>query len=136
MTPTITTALQLDQYIAELEIKKQAQEAELKETIKEGLEKLKPANLVKAVWTGVSTSPEIKEHLIDNGIGLAAGFVSKKLFVGKSQNPVKRLIGSLAQHGITNLVSNHPDAIKNIGVGLLRLIFKRKKKKDPEEETA
>lgn len=129
MTPAITTALQLDKYIAELENKKQLLQLELKATVKEKLEGLKPANLIKTVWNEVSSSPEIKHNILDNSLGLAAGFVSRKILIGKSHNPVRRLLGSLAQYGITNVVANNSNPIKNAGLSLLKLIFKKKNKK-------
>ncbi len=133
--PSITTAAALNQYIAELEIKKTDQEIELKQTIKETLDGLKPANLIKNAWNQISTSPEIKDNIIDNGIGLATGYLSKKILTGNTKNPIKRLLGSLAQYGITNMVANHPEPIKNLGSGLLKLIFRRKKQvTDPVSE--
>lgn len=128
MIPTITTSEQLNQFIAVLEMKKLNQEIELKHTIKETLNDLKPVNLIKSAWDQVSTSPEIKDNIIDNSIGLATGYLSKKILTGNSNNPLKRLVGSLAQFGITNLVANHPDPIKKAGLGLLRMIFKNRKK--------
>jgi len=125
----ITTAKQLDNYIAALELKKASQQLELKQTIKEKVEALKPANLLKNAWEHVVSSPEIKDNVIDNSIGLAAGFVSKKILVGNTRNPIKRLLGSLAQFGITNLVAHNPGPIKNLGINLFKMIVRKKNRK-------
>jgi len=127
---SITTRTQLQLQIAELELVAKAQEAALKETLKETMETLKPVNLFKSVWKQVSSSPEIKENIVDTGIGLAAGFVSKKILVGNTHNPIKRLLGSLAQYGITNIVANHPDLLKSAGSSLIQLLRKKKKIQD------
>ena len=129
MMPSITTAKALNEYISELEVQVKDQETELKENIKETLEGFKPANLIKRAWYQISSSPDIKDNIIDNGIGLATGYLSKKILTGNTKNPVKRLLGSLAQYGITNMVSNHPTPIKNLGMGLLKMIFRNRKSK-------
>ena len=128
MSPIIT-ANHLKELIAELEIKKQAQELELKQTIKKTVERFKPSNIVKNVWNQVTSSPEIKENLVDNGLGLAAGLVSRKILVGNTANPIRKLLGSLAQYGISNIVANHADPIKTIGINLWRMILKKNRKR-------
>ena len=135
MIPTITTVVELDAYIAQLKAKKEVQELELKASLKETVEALKPVNLIKTAWNQVTTSPELKDNIVDNGIGLAAGFVSKKILIGNTHNPIKRLLGSLAQYGISNAVANHPDAIKNVGTTLFKMIFKKRNQKKTGEQS-
>lgn len=61
--------------------KKRAYEAELlNEQFHAACDSLKPLNLIKGVLHEVtdSDSPEIKNNLVNNAIGLGTGFVSKK----------------------------------------------------------
>ena len=59
-------------------------------------------------------SIDIKEVLINSGLGLATGYLSKKIFVGTSKSPIRRLLGNVIMIFITNAVSNNPESIKTL----------------------
>lgn len=108
--------------------KKRANELELlKEQFQVTYESLKPLNLIKSIFHDVTDSPEIKSNLVNNVIGLCTGFLSKKLLTGSSQNPIKKVLGTLIKFGITNLVSKHYDHIKLISVNFLKHFLKLNK---------
>lgn len=92
------------------------------ETVKESL---KPVNLIKSLFHQVTSAPDIKDNFIGSIIGLASGYVSKKVFVGGSHNPITKLIGLLLQMGVSNVASNNSDSIKSMGEKLLQLVFKK-----------
>jgi hypothetical protein len=99
----------------------------LKEQFHLAYESIKPINLIKKVVHEVSASPEIKNDLVSNAIGLSTGFLSKKLLVGSSHSPVKRVFGTIFQYAIANLVSKHTDTIKSIGGNILNNFLKKSK---------
>jgi hypothetical protein len=99
----------------------------LKEQFHIAYESVKPVNLIKSVFHEVTASPEIKNDLASNVIGLGTGFLSKKLLVDGSHSPVKRVIGTVVQFAIANLVSKHSDTIKTIGSNLLKHFFNKRK---------
>ena len=74
-------------------------------------EGLKPINLIKSTYEEVTTSPEIKGNIIKHILGLASGFLSKKIIVGTSHNPIKNVLGNLIQVAVGNVVSKHSDSI-------------------------
>ena len=76
-------------------------------------ESLKPFNLVKNTLSQVASSPEIKNNIVNNVIGLTTGFLTKKILVGASHNPIKRILGVLLQFAIANVVSRHSDSIRS-----------------------
>lgn len=80
---------------------------------------LKPINLLKSALTEVTNAPDAKNNIVNSIIGLTTGYLSKKLLFGGSHNPVKKIVGSLLQFGIANMVAKHADAIKASGEGLL-----------------
>lgn len=90
-------------------------------------ESLKPVNLIKSLFHEVTASPEIKNDLVGNTIGLGAGFLSKRLFGAHSQSPVKKIIGTVVQFAIANLVSKHSDTFKTIGGNLVKHFFNKAK---------
>lgn len=86
-------------------------------------ESLKPVGYIKNTLEEVAASPELKNHIWDNAIGLTTGFLSKKILVGVSHNPIQRIAGTLVQFVIGNAVARHSDTIKAIGEVMLRRIF-------------
>jgi hypothetical protein len=59
-------------------------------------------------------------------MGLLSGFLSRKIFVGTSGNLIKKLIGSVLQFGITNIVAQNSDVIKSVGQTVLHHFFRKK----------
>lgn len=99
----------------------------LKEQFHVAYESLKPINLIKSLFHEVTASPEIKNDMVSNVIGLGTGFISKKLLIDGSHNPAKRVLGTLIQFAVANLVSKHSDNIKTIGGNLLKYFFAKNK---------
>lgn len=87
-------------------------------------ENLNPVNLIKSVFHEVVASPEIKNNLVNSAIGLSTGFLSKKLLTGNSQNSFKKVLGTLIQFGVTNIVSKHSDDLKLITKNLISRFWK------------
>lgn len=88
-------------------------------------ESIKPINLVKNLFHEVTASPEIKNDLVSNAIGLGTGFLSKTLLLGFSHNPIKKVIGTVFEFAVANMVSKHSDRIKLIGGNLFKHFFKK-----------
>ncbi len=75
-------------------------------------ESVKPVNLIKSTFKEVSSSEDLKDNLINTTIGISAGFISKKLFVGESQSPVQKLLGTALMFVVTNAITKHPKIVK------------------------
>ncbi len=124
----IKTGEELKAKIAELEKKKDIEEAAIKYEFKETYETYKPANILKNTLSEVSASPTFKHNLLNVVLGLGAGYLSKKLVVGRSAGLLKRVVGTALQFGVTSLVAkkgtaNDPQGRKK--GGLLKRIFSR-----------
>jgi len=57
---------------------------------------------------------------------MAGGFISKKIAVGRSHNLVRKIMGSVLQFGVTNLVAQHQDILKSIADVLMHRLFHKK----------
>jgi hypothetical protein len=57
---------------------------------------------------------------------MATGYVSKKIFIGTSGNVIRKLFGSILQTGVTNVISQHPDAIKSLSQMIFQRVFHKK----------
>jgi hypothetical protein len=115
----ITSAAGLKNAILLLEANQVIQGKLLKEQFTATYESFKPVNLIKSSLKDLASSPYLIDNILATAIGLATGFLSKKIFVGSSGNLFRKLLGSFLQAGVTNTVSQHPDTIKSFG----QLIF-------------
>ena len=122
----------LNKTIAALQEKKEIEFSLLKEQFQITYESLKPINLIKSTLANVASSPELKNNVFNYVIGLTTGYISKKVILGKTRNPIKILLGSLFQFAIANVVSKHTDSLKSTGEIILKRIFRNKDKKDHE----
>lgn len=128
---TLDPSILLKEEIRRLEIT-QAQEAILlKEQFNITYNDLKPSNLVKSFFEEAATSPAILDTVINSGIGMLTGFITKKFLTGSSRNPITKFLGLILEFGVANIITNNSEAIKTQGEKLLKLFTKKKKDKKP-----
>jgi len=101
----------------------------LKEQFRITYESLKPANLFRSSIHDITTSPYLIENIVGTALGLATGYLSKKIVIGASTGVFRKLLGSVIQFGITNLVTRHPGTIKSVGQFIFQHIFRKKEPK-------
>lgn len=105
----------LNDTIQLLEVEQEIELGLLKEKFQLTYESLKPANILKSAIQDVALSPYLIDNIIGAAVGLATGYLSKKIVVGTSGNIIRKFFGFLMQLGVTNTVAQHPDSIKSIG---------------------
>jgi hypothetical protein len=66
------------------------------------------------------------ENILGSAIGVASGFLTRKVFVGSSGNLIRKLLGSIIQFGVTNVVAQHPESVKSLGQVILKFLLPRK----------
>jgi len=123
----------LNEAISLLEIIRAEELKLLRQQLHLTYEGLKPFNLIKntfkeAVESGKEAlaSPDLKVNMVNTSVGLAAGYLSKLLFVGISNNPLRKILGYAMMFGITKFVAKNPDGIKSLGNGLLKFISRKR----------
>ncbi len=121
---TISPSADLQIRIAALEAKCLQQEEDLKNTASAAIDSLKPANLIKNTFNSTVRSPGFGKNVLKGVFGLAAGFLSKKLFVMGSSNIVKKALGTVVELGVAKAVSNNADKITAGGIKLLHKAVK------------
>ena len=107
----------------------------LKEQVFTTYESLKPINLIKNTLKDLSSSPYLIENIAGSVVGIATGYVSKKIVVGASANIFRKLFGTILQFGITNLVAQRSDAIKSVGQYIVQQVFRKSEKNSESSET-
>lgn len=123
----------LREKIALLKIQQAKQLAALKHQFDATYESIKPINILKNTLHDVVTSPELKNLLLNNVIGLGSGYVSKKIISGISRHPLVNLVGSLLQMAVSANVAEHPDGIKTAGKNIFKFLFTKKNNREKQE---
>ena len=123
---TITSVVSLKNAIQLLEAEQTVKGIILKEQFQLTFESLKPINILKNTLKEVSSSPLLIDNILGSVVGLATGYLSKKIVVGASGNIFRNMLGSILQFGVTNVVSRHPEGIKSIGQSIFQLLFRKK----------
>lgn len=121
----------LDELIIATEQRRAHELVMLKEQFHIVYESLKPINLIKKAFHDMTASSDIKTSMVNSAIGLGTGILSKKLLVGNTHNPVKRMLGTVVEFAVANVVSKYTGGIAAIGVSLLkRLVTNSSTKKE------
>jgi hypothetical protein len=123
---SITSYEGLRNAIRLLEIEQGIKGQQLKDQLHITYESLRPINLISNTLKELSSSRYMTDNISAAAMGLVSGFLSKKIFVGTSGNAFRRLIGSILQYGITNLVSQNSEVIKSFSQSLFQYFFRKK----------
>jgi len=92
-------------------------------TIVEGL---KPINLIKDTFREGASSLNLFDSILGTVVGVAAGSLTRNVFVGASAGVIRKVMGSAFQLGVTNIVRRNTKAIKTFGRYITQRIFNRK----------
>ena len=105
----LNAAEELNEAIRQTEERQKYEFKLLQEQIKSTVESLKPINLIKSSLHDAVSSDGLKNNLLSNAVGLASGFLSKKILIGGSHNPIKRILGTILQFAVANIVAKKAD---------------------------
>ena len=109
-----------------LEIKQLNEQALLKEELKITIENLRPINLIKNTLKDLTSEPDFKGELLSTSLSLAAGYLSKKVAIGSTNNPFKQILGTLLQLAVSSIVSKNADGIKSTASTIINNLFSKK----------
>lgn len=90
--------------IQELKALEKQQMAELKRLAGSIVDSVSPAGIIKSTLKDIAVSPDLRNNVINAAIGLGAGFVGKKIYVGNSKNLFRKITGSAVQFIIANFI--------------------------------
>jgi hypothetical protein len=120
----ITTYKDLKRNIAELEYQQTKEFDILKSDISTGLKNLTPSSLFKGVLQSMSSKVTDNGGILSTSLAVLMGYISKKIFINTSSNPLKKMLGTLLLVLTTHLVTKHPEKIKMIFGFLVHAIRK------------
>jgi len=119
----ITSMDELKNAIQLLEVEQSEKLQQLKKQSLLSIEIIKPLNLFKNAVKDIVKSPRLLDSMLDTGVGLATGLITKRIFIGTSANILRKLIGTVLQLGITEAATKNSDFIKSVGRFAFHKIF-------------
>jgi len=129
---TITSITDLKTAIQVLEFEQEIKKQKLNDQLLLIHESLKPVNLIKSTLSEVASSPYLIDNMLGASVGLASGYLSRKLVVSGSHNIFRKLLGSVIQFGVTNVVAQNTDPIKSIGQYIFQHFLRKKENKSKQ----
>ncbi|MCX6286683.1 MAG: hypothetical protein NTY96_06170 [Bacteroidetes bacterium] len=124
----ITSVAGLKHSIQVLEIEQIASGRRLNEHFYLTCHVLRPVNLLRGTLNDLASSPSLIDSILGTLIGLATGYLSKKIFIGTSGNIFRKLFGIILQLGVTKAVAQHPEAVKSFGEFISQNILSKKQR--------
>lgn len=119
----INSTASLKAAIAQLTEQRALQGAELTEQVKITYESLNLLTMIKNSVLGFAEKPL---DMVGPVISLASGYLSKKIMVGGTHNPLKKLGGILLQVGVSSFVSKNTGHIRHAALNFLKKLFPAK----------
>lgn len=101
----IKTAADLQNKIEELEYTQTHEWLSLKDYFLSTYQALQPINLIKNTFRDVISKPNLITNVVVNGIGLATGILAKKVLIGSSRNPLKKILGFIVEIIVAKKIS-------------------------------
>jgi hypothetical protein len=127
----IRNSKELEAAILHLENIKEVQKELLVAHFHETYEHFKPINLIKNTFNQIDFSPaSVGDTLVNAAISTGAGLLTKKLFIGRSNNIFKKLLGLAVELGVANIVAKKSDDIKETGIKFFKSFLRHKKEED------
>jgi|ERR1043165_288157 hypothetical protein len=109
----IESSLALRNAILELEQTREAEGKALRRQFDFAYESAKPVNLIKKAFTDLSFLNKIESNTVNVSALHAGGYVSKKLIVGTSASPFRKLLHSVLMLAVTKAVEQKPEVLKS-----------------------
>lgn len=82
-------------------------------------ESIKPFNVLQKMINQIASPSKFKDDLIQTSTGLITGYISRKMLVRSSKNPLLRITGIFVQYAVTNFVANNSASIIALGSYLI-----------------
>jgi F0F1-type ATP synthase assembly protein I len=123
---SIKNVKELDARIKELESKRSLLEGALVSKFEKVTEQLKPLNLIKSTFQGITHSPDLRSDMIKGALGLGVGILTKKLLIGKSTGIIASLLSTGLKLGLAKTAVNQSDKIRAYGKAIFNNLLHKK----------
>jgi len=127
----------LKESIRLVELRQEEEGKILKEQFRLTFESLKPVNLIKSSIKDLVGSVEIKNSLFESLFTIVSGYFTQKFIVNSKSNVFMKTLGVLLQFGVTNLISQNSEGVRNFFSNLIERFINPKEEEEipePSEE--
>ena len=121
----IKTQEELNIAIAELERKKIVQQLEIKRSLEQVKQAMKPINLVRNTFSQFAEIPEVRRTLISTVVGFGIGYVAKKAKDVLSEESMDNMVSTLVHTQMSKLEGKNPDSFLTKAVTYFRKNLKK-----------
>ena len=121
----ITNIDQLQARVQELERDQDIQWKQLKDNVKEQYENIKPINLIKNAFSGLTDNIDSESDILKEGAALASGLIANAIMSGSKNKPMKRWVTLALFSAATYLISRYQDEIIAAGHNVMEFVAKK-----------
>lgn len=135
---TVNQTEALSTMIHSLEERRVKELKELKAQLHLTGESMKPVNLIKSAANELTGNRNVKSYLLQAGVGLAVGLLTKKIAENSKTGSNGKLVGNIAEMGLNNLTANQYGMIKLAApllFGIIVSFIKKRKEKRAERKS-
>jgi hypothetical protein len=121
----ITNIDQLQARVQELERDQDIQWKQLKDNVKEQYENIKPINLIKNAFSGLTDSIDNESDILKEGAALASGLIANAIMSGSKNKPMKRWVTLALFSAATYLITKYQDEIIEAGHNVMDFVSRK-----------
>ena len=121
----ITDIDMLQARVQELERDQDIQWKQLKDNVKQQYENIKPINLIKNAFSGLTDSIDNESDILKEGAALASALIANAIMSGSKNKPMKRWDTLALFSAATYLISRYQDEIIAAGHNVMEFVAKK-----------
>ncbi len=121
----ITDIDMLQARVQELERDQDIQWKQLKDNVKQQYENIKPINLIKNAFSGLTDSIDNESDILKEGAALASGLIANAIMSGSKNKPMKRWVTFALFSAATYLITRYQDEIIAAGHNVMEFVAKK-----------
>ena len=121
----ITNIDQLQARVQELERDQDIQWKQLKDNVKQQYENIKPINLIKNAFSGLTDNIDSESDILKEGAALASGLIANAIMSGSKNKPMKRWVTLALFSAATYLITRYQDEIIAAGHNVMEFVTKK-----------
>ena len=121
----ITDIDMLQARVQELERDQDIQWKQLKDNVKQQYENIKPINLIKNAFSGLTDNIDSESDILKEGAALASGLIANAIMSGSKNKPMKRWVTLALFSAATYLITRYQDEIIAAGHNVMEFVAKK-----------
>jgi hypothetical protein len=122
----IRTSAELKAAIQQLELEQKESLIAMKQEFGQIQENFNLSNIIKNTFKKAAEAPDLKTNIVNAAIGLTTGIMAKKIIIGKTLNPLSKLLGVALEMFVANKVTKNAQQIRSTGSIIMDKLFKHK----------